>query len=165
MSVPKGSTKARRPTVLKIIRGTENVTLKNKREPASAFSVPAAPSYFTKAERTAYDRFGECLDRTRVCTKDDFAALELLATTYCEMQRLRQALRDEDPDDLTYETFNKYGAVRRIRPELSALADVDRRLLGLLGRFGLTPADRGRVDDLGVDADGKPVADPEAEFT
>jgi P27 family predicted phage terminase small subunit len=164
MAMAKGATKARKPTVLKIVGGTNNVTRQNKKEPKVHPEVPGAPEYLTKQERAAYERFAASLGDMRCTTKDDFAALEQLACTYAEMQRLRQALRDEDPNDLTYETFNKYGAVRRLRPELTALGDVDRKLLALLGRFGLTPADRSRVNDEGLDGEGSKPRSGEDEF-
>jgi len=47
-------------------------------------------------------------------------------------------------------TNSKGGKMLRARPELALLGDIDRRLLSLLARFGMTPADRSRVDDLGT---------------
>src|SRR5688572_3218304 len=93
-----------------------------------------------------------------VTAAEDAAAFELLVTTYVQHQRLAATLRAES---LTYTTVNAQGGeMIRARPEVALLADVDRRLLVLLGRFGLTPADRSKV----VSHPGNASADPDDEF-
>ncbi|EHH68391.1 hypothetical protein GMO_11610 [Gluconobacter morbifer G707] len=45
----------------------------------------------------------------------------------------------------TYVTIGKSGPMVRMRPEVAAIADANRRVAMWLARFGLTPADRSRV--------------------
>jgi P27 family predicted phage terminase small subunit len=161
MSVPKGSTKARVPTTLKEQKGSYNTTLANHREPRSKPMVPEAPKHLSKKERECWDKFSKVLDPMRVTTAEDFAALELLVVSFSQWSQLQEELRGDD--DLTYETHNKYGTMRRMKPEFQAASDLEHRMLNYLGRFGLTPADRGRVNQAPDDNEAN--RNPEDEFT
>lgn len=99
------------------------------------------------------------MQRLRITTADDAAAFELLCSSWAEAQKLREVLRREG---VTYETLKSQGTrMVRARPELTALGDIDRRVLNLLARFGLTPADRSRVSDLALP---DPTSNPDDEF-
>lgn len=166
MPTPIGSTKARVPTPLKLLKGSLNPSRENKRAPKVRARVPPAPEHLDVEERTAWQRFARILSPLKVCASEDFAALESLVTTWVQAQRLRAQLRRDaegGDKDLTYETTNAMGGeMQRIKAAVTALNEVDRRLKDWLGRFGLTPADRGRVS---ADTNGKDPKDPEAEFT
>ena len=132
------------PTALKLLNGTVNTGRQNAHEPHLPPAIPDAPAHLNAEELTAWAMFGGLLQPMRVVTQADVTALELLATTYVHRARLAQALREAS--QLVYGAKKADGSVMlRTRPELTALADVDRRLLVLLGRFGLTPADRQKV--------------------
>jgi len=168
MPVPPGSTKARVPTALKLLRGTLNKSREAKQSrspPAVTLGIPDAPDHLDEEESAAWERFARILSPLRVCAQEDFAALESLVTAWVQVQRLRAELRaDAAAGDkkLTYESVNDKGAtMQRVKPAVTALNEVDRRLKDWLGRFGLTPADRGRVS---ADTDGKKAGDREAEF-
>lgn len=174
MPRPKGSRVRGVPLELKLQRGSYNPSkdkARGVRVPRLRPHVPPPPKHFDAFHREVYVHFANDLSEMRVCTKQDWASLEVLTCTYCEMRKLRAEIMELP--SLTYEVVKevekKGGALVRyhtlaIRPEVSALNAVDTRLTGLLGRFGLTPADRGRVDDLGAkDEDGAPKA-PEEEF-
>lgn len=161
------------PLELKVQRGTVNKSRENNRPnrvPRLRPHVPPPPKHFDEFHREVYVHFANDLDEMRVCTKQDWASLEVLASTYCEMRKLRAEIMELP--SLTFEVVKeiekKDGTIIRtttlaIRPEVAALNAVDTRLTGLLGRFGLTPADRGRVDDLGAKDEGTPQ-NPEDEF-
>lgn len=167
MPVPPGSTKASVPPALKLLRGTANKSREAKKNPPKTVpKVPPPPEHLDEEERAAWAKFAAILDPLRVCSAEDAAALESLVTAWVQAQRLRAELRDDaegGDKTLTYETTNQAGAaMQRIKAALTALNEVDRRVKDWLGRFGLTPADRGRVRAAG---DGKDSSDPEAEFT
>lgn len=146
------------PTTLKLLNGTLNPTRANDREPRLAPCLPDAPAHLTEEERAAWSRLGLLLEPLRVLTSADSAAFEMLVVAYVHHQRLAQSLREAKA--LVYASKKQDGSLWiRQRPELAALADVGRRLLVLLGRFGLTPADRARLVQL--EADG---IDPLDEF-
>jgi phage terminase small subunit len=90
----------------------------------------------------------------------DFAALEQLACAYAEAQELRAFVRKHGR---TYDTINPKGStLSRPFPQVRMLRDVERQVLLLLGRFGLTPADRPGVSAAAA-APGR--RDPDNEFT
>lgn len=159
MPMPKGGTKARKPTALKLVEGTLNVTRQNKDEPKVMPKVPKAPDHLDEEEKAAWKKFGSLLGPMKVCGAGDFAALESLVTCWVHSQRLRSQLRaDYSAGDLklTYECESKNGAVvEHPKAALKILGDVDRRLKDWLGRFGLTPADRSRVSSDGADQGSK----------
>jgi len=145
------------PTNIKLLKGTLDRSRQNPKEPKVEPHIPGPPEYFSDLERRAWGRFAQQLDPLAVASDADFAALEMLVVTFCHHLRLTATLREKP---LTYATETMHGkAMLRTRPELTALGDVDRRLLVLLGRFGLTPADRARVvSEVGQGAD------PDDEF-
>lgn len=161
MPQEKGGTRSRKPTALKLLQGTLNTTRQNKAEPHGTPGIPQPPDYLCPEELLIWHRFAAILDPMRIVNREDFASFELLVATYGEMVRLRNALR-RDGYAMTYETANDktHTVMLRARPEMQLLADVDRRLVTLLARFGLTPADRSRVSSMVENG----TANPEDEF-
>lgn len=159
----------RRPTALKLLDGTINVTRQNKDEPERTFAIPDPPKHLSKEQRAAWKLFAEKISTMRITTEEDFAALEMLACRWAHYQELQAKLRTKD--GMTYETTTANGSrMIRPRPELTMLQTVEHALLGLLGRFGLTPADRQRVKTIKGTKGGKggkhgEVSAPEEEFT
>jgi phage terminase small subunit len=95
----------------------------------------------------------------------DVAMFELMVVELAMWLDLTQLTRERPVEErYAYESHNKFGTVLRVRPEVATLADCGRRLTLLLGRFGLSPADRGRVMDPGEGGSGD-AKDPDAEFT
>lgn len=158
MPVPPGSTKARRPTNLKILSGTFRPSLANKDEPKPLAEIPPAPAHLDADEQAAWKYFSEILGPFRIVTKQDEIALERLACCLVEVRRAQEVIRQRAKDgktDPTYESVGPKGTtMRRVEPIFSALAEAERRLRDWLGRFGLTPADRSRVS-TGENGNGK----------
>lgn len=150
------------PTQLKVLRGTINTTRQNWSEPALESRIPVAPGYLSELELEAWEKFAAILGPMRVVAAEDAVAFEMLAVTYAQHQRLAAALREATLLIYSPKTGDKAARMLRARPEMGMLADVDRRLLALLGRFGLTPADRQRVVGGAADPDAD---DPEDEFS
>lgn len=155
----------RKPTQLKIVKGTFQPERANEDEPAFVFAIPTPPAYLSPEEREAWDMFAKTLAGMRITTDDDRVALEMLSCTYAQYQRFQAVLRKKGD---TYETTTAAGSkMFRPRPEQVLLGDCERKLLNLLGRFGLTPADRQRVSDLAKGSGGgRGVGeDKDKEFT
>jgi P27 family predicted phage terminase small subunit len=146
------------PTVLKVLNGTAQTSRLNKAEPKLAPRIPDAPEHLAPDELAAWRYFAAILEPMGVVTHADAPALEMLAVTFAHHQRLAAQLRQ---GALVYESTKPNGDIMlRSRPELAAIGDVGRRVLVLLGRFGLTPADRAKVVSTSDDS----PADPYAEF-
>lgn len=155
----KGTTKARVPTNLKVLKGSYNSTLANKNEPPVSPKMPKTPDHLSAKQRWAWNRFAKMLDPMRIVTLEDSGALELLSIAYANYVIACDRCRNDS--DFTYETRNTYGVLRRVKPSFTVMVDASNQLLNLLGRFGLTPADRPRVS---VIKSGQGNRDPEDEF-
>jgi P27 family predicted phage terminase small subunit len=131
-------------------------------EPRPALKAPKPPADLSPGERVAWDRFCAAALKLRVISEDDWAAMEQLAFYYSEAQTLREFIRKKGR---TYNTTTYQGdTMVRPRPEVTMLREADRNMLNLLGRFGLTPADRAKVRAT-PGAQHKNNTDPDNEFT
>lgn len=152
----------RKPTHLKVVAGTAQPCRINANEPEPQRERPSPPSHLSDRGKAAWAEAVLITDRMGVLTEADPLALEDLAETLADLRAARASL--ERPLTLTvmddgvpvekefaaggeryYWTFGKSGPMRRARPELADIADASRRLTACLAKFGLNPADRGRV--------------------
>lgn len=168
MPVYKGSTRKHKPTALKILAGSFNSTREKGVPKVRSSASPKAPAYLSKSEKDAWDKFVSTLGPKgmRIITEDDWAVVEQLACVYDEMRRVRASLRARRSMTFTERKLMKNGAVIETEkpvPEIFMLKQMDLKLTGLLGRVGLTPADRGRVQDL--DAHNEGQENPDDEFS
>lgn len=148
----------RTPTALKLVKGTARKDRTNKAEPKPRRVIPSPPEHLSDRARTAWGAMSVILDRMGVLTEADAVALEDLCETYAELVEARQALRDRG--QATYEGGGeKSGTIYRSYPEVAQVADASRRLMALLTKFGMTPADRSRVSAAGEDDTSDPWAD------
>lgn len=172
MPMPIGGTRKMKPTQLKVATGSDlkHPERMNKAEPKNVTrGIPPAPPYLSEGEKDAWRKFGAVLDGAfHVLTKEDFAAFESLCCSYDEVRRLRDSLRKAEEVLCEEPKFNKagdpVGVILKARPEWALLNQADSRLMQWLGRFGLTPGDRGRVTDLDVGVAGGGKANPDREF-
>ncbi len=154
----------RKPTRLKVIDGTYNVTHdgKSRKDEPNVHPprIPDPPAHLSRDEVAAWNFFANVLDANKVVTDEDAAAFEQLAVTWAQWLHITQTLR-EMKGEYTYESVSKHGTMQRAVPEMAVLDTVDRRLSTLLAKFGLTPSDRSRVKMMKGGSGGK---DPESEF-
>jgi P27 family predicted phage terminase small subunit len=167
MSVEKGRSIKRLPTQVKRERGTlAKSPTPIRDEPAKPFAFPVEPPpEFDGYQVAAFKNFMATLPTMRITTEDDLGAFKMLCTLWGQWERYQDELREiwKTEKSHCYETFNeKGGRMIRAVPQVALAADVERRLLPLLGRFGMTPADRSRVSVIGG-AVGQ--ANPQDEFT
>lgn len=155
----------RKPTALHLISGGLRAAEKRDRadEPKTALKAPTAPKHLEPDEREAWARFAKSAMAMRVLSEHDWPALEQLACSYAEAQRLRAFLRKHGH---TYTTITTQGSkMLRTRPEAKLLRDANREMLNLLGRFGLSPSDRARVKATPGTETTKDPEDQDEEFT
>jgi P27 family predicted phage terminase small subunit len=145
----------RKPTSLKIIEGTYRPDRSSPNEPELPVERLSAPDHLT-AEATKYwPRLVDQLFNMNVLTSADAEALSSLCEALADASRARTSLSCPVLDacgrqicaggSLVYITESKNDTMVRARAEVAMIVDADRRVAMWLSRFGLTPADRGRV--------------------
>ncbi|HXC56663.1 MAG TPA: P27 family phage terminase small subunit [Rhizomicrobium sp.] len=137
----------RKPPALHAIQGTFRNHRHGKQTPMPSRACPPPPSRLTNAERVAWRQIAREADRLGVLTACDVVALEAAAGALADLREARRTLAERG-GSFTYAIPTRRGAVWRRQPEAAVIADADRRLMGWLSRFGLTPADRARVAAL-----------------
>lgn len=147
----------RKPLHLKLISGTVRPDRENPDAPTPAVGKPVMPPHLTGDARDAWTRFAALLDRMGVLSVADGMALERLCQCYAEIRAFERIIaaaggpsyQPPATDKHAHALVGPDGAaimgLVRMRPEVSALADADRRFKSWLSEFGLTPAARGKV--------------------
>lgn len=167
----------KKPTVLKLISGTAQPCRTNKSEPEAKRGIPPAPKHLSSRGLQAWPHISALLNDMGVLAISDPIGLEGLCEAYADLTAARDSLNKPltvrmlseagEMEDIEvaaggeryYWTHGKSGPMRRARPELSDIADADRRLMTWVARFGLTPADRARVSTGAAPAaDANPFA-------
>lgn len=144
---------ARKPTAVKQLAGTLQACRVNVLEPTPAKGWPPAPAYLSLREQAAWQETCQLLDAQGTLTLADAFAVEELAVLRAEVAELREDVRANG----RYYTSN--AGLEKLRPIVKLEAEKSRHLLALLSRFGLTPADRSRVNARAPDAGTNPFHD------
>ena len=129
--MPKGGHN-RKPTQLKIVQGTMRKDRSNPNAPELELVIPEPSEGLPKEAKEAYKILAVILNDMRVLTKADQGELESLALARAQIKYLSSKL------------FNKLD-INEFRKVQIALNDAIRTSAALSVRFGLSPADRGRV--------------------
>lgn len=145
----------RTPTHLKLVRGTARPDRTPASEPKPRRERPSPPSHLSDRGKAAWAEVALLTDRMGVLTEADLIALEGLAETVADLRAARASLAtpmistnakgEQTTIAKAGERYYWSGPMRRSRPELSDIADLERRLALWCSRFGLSPADRSRV--------------------
>ena len=145
------------PNKLKLLRGNPSKTPINLNEPKLKPGLPKRPTWLKGLAKRCWEDLGGTLERVRVVTHGDGAALELLSDAYLEYRTARAVVLQQG---MTYTCTTKSGeVVIKARPEVRIASDAWKRLKGILAEFGFTPSSRTRIDAL---EDSEP--DPLEEF-
>ncbi len=154
----------RTPTHLKVVAGTDRADRRHTHEPKPRVARLAPPSRLSPRAKRVWAKAAKLLHEMGVLTIADGVALEQLCNAVADLEEARASLaqsqvlvrrdpisgdyhekRIADAGSLTYITVGQSGPMIRMRPEVAAIADADRRVSMWLAKFGLTPADRSRV--------------------
>ncbi len=140
----------RLPTELKQLRGTYRPDRANPKEPKPPKQEPPMPRHLSPIGKKARRQACDLLSGMGVLTQADAFTVEALAEAYADLLTARAALAARG--GLTYETVTPTGAVMvRPAPEVSMVADADKRLRAWLTACGLTPASRSTVNAAAAD--------------
>lgn len=147
------------PEALKA-QGTLNKSRERKREKASTenrtLTFPPAPDTMSPGARHHYKYFAELAYGRKILTDSDRSALVELCETYALLLRLRFSLNQVPDEDLILTDKRGRQKEHLLLRQVRAL---QKDFIALLARFGMTPADAGRVKGItpGADpGDGKP---------
>lgn len=145
------------PTALKIVKGTDQPCRTNTAEPKPEIGIPVCPDHLPVEVKESWRAIGEMLVSTGVLAVTDGLSMEGLCCTVVELRAARTSLMVHGGGLLTYECKTEGGATMyRPYPEVTMIADLDRRFIAWLSKFGLTPADRSKVSTLVKDNNNDP---------
>ncbi len=122
----------KKPDHLKVIAGTMRKDRSNPNAPELEIAIPAPSKNLPKEAKEEYIKLSVLLNDMRVLTEADQGELESLALARAQIKHLSKKL------------FNKPD-INEFRKVQIALNDAIRTSAALSVRFGLSPADRGRV--------------------
>jgi P27 family predicted phage terminase small subunit len=143
--------KKRTPIEIHKARGTYRPARHTPPVTASSDSgVPECPAWLGDDAKAVWADLAPRLDARRILTQADSYGLQVLCTTFAEWRQLCQDLVAEGS---TYECRTEAGAVmRRPNPKMAMRADCQRRLVALLGEFGMSPAARSKAATVAAPA-------------
>lgn len=151
----------RKPTTLKVLQGTARPG-RMKNEPRPRPVMPGSPPRWLPGEaKRRWHELAPKLERLGLLTEVDGPAFAMMLLHWSIARRAAEALRRdgllaEDPD---HKVADGQPAQRK-HPLLQVLRDHSAAFKGYAAAFGLTPADRGRLDV----AAGEPDIDEYEEF-
>lgn len=149
MAGTKGNSgRPRKPTQLKILQGTYQKCRANPNELKPKTGKPKASKGLNTRVRKKYDELGYILTKMGILSEFDGPAMEILAVSLVEYEiasdwliNNSSNLRDKDKDGKFLSVYKFY----------VAWADgAFKRASSMLAKFGLTPADRSRVDVINL---------------
>ena len=132
--MPRGGSN-KKPTSLKIIEGTYRPDRANLNEPQLEPEIPAPSDSLPKEAKEEYFKLAALLNEMNVLTKADQGELESLALVRAQIKSLSKKL------------FKK-SDMAEFRKIQIALNEAIRVSSALSMKFGLSPADRGRVSTI-----------------
>jgi len=141
--------------VLQLVSPGEYASKKLAPKPVFKDLTELCPDDFSPKQRAKWEQFATSTAGMRITTKDDFDALRELSIWSCifdECVQYFEGLKKKYPKDTanniyTYSSETSSGSlIWRPRPEFSMMSEASQKCLNYYARFGLTPADRTRVN-------------------
>lgn len=142
----------RTPTQLKVVRGTARPDRANPAEPTPellTIDVAHPPRWLklSPLARRAWRDIAPLLIGMRVLTSADLVALSLLCDSLATIVVAKEHVAEHGA---TYETVGEGGArMVRKHPAVEIHAEASRFAKVMLGEFGMTPASRSKVSQVG----------------
>ena len=147
------------PTSLKVIRGTDRADRRRREAKVAQWDVKRAPRGMSEAGRRIWHEIAPMLQSAGLLYAPDHIALRLICENYAQW--------------IEYSTKSREGILVRaanntpmLSPYFVAAQQAQNQLYRLLSSFGMTPADRSRID-AGISSIGKgaPAAPPSSSIS
>jgi P27 family predicted phage terminase small subunit len=132
---------AKKPDELKRLAGTLQNCRVNQNAPQPSYGFPLMPKHLGPEEKRAWDQACELLNGMGVLTIADAFAVEELAVCKAELLVLRRDILANG----RYYTSPDSG-LEKTRPQVRMEQEKARHFISLLGKFGLTPESRSKVN-------------------
>ncbi len=155
-----------KPVALHILKGTyrkDRHGAKRTAEPLGDGSLPPPPADLTDDELAAWERLApDCI--YKIHTKADVHAFQVFVQLWAQHQASYLHIEKHGISDLTETKDGR--TVKQLSSEARMWMDLNGKLLSYFARFGLTPADRARVQVLekGGKNGKQEEANPDDEF-
>ena len=148
------------PTKVKKLKGNPGKRkTKTDNEPSSGnFEIKRTPAHLSLIGKQAFKDLVKLVgpEGMKILDNADSMAIEILAETYSEWRELHEEVLKLG---MTQEVKTKQGGVMiRQNPAVGMRADAARRLVAMMGEFGLTPSSRSKLIAGDPDA-GDPLAE------
>lgn len=133
--------RAKKPTLLKAIEGTQRKSRANPNEPVASSIPPVAPEYLSTEAAEKFSQLLVILDEMGLASRDNTDALAMLSATLADVESDTVLLDSVG----AYYMPNEDAGVIRPHPAVIRLNNNRQRAQALLSEFGLTPAARAKV--------------------
>lgn len=151
-----GGGRKAKPRHLHVVQGTFRQDRHGAEAPPQTRALPVAPAHLHERAKELFADLVRIVDGMGMATADHVHNLGMAATSLWEWERHEDVLESLG---WTYTTVNNAGSTMfRARPEVAMRDRAMRRAESLLARFGLSPADVGKVA-----ASAPPPANPFAD--
>lgn len=128
------------PTALKIMQGNPGKRALPKDEPKPTEIEPTRPGKLSERAHAEWDRLAPILQRMRVLTEADGAALGMLCADIAELEEITAEI------EKTGKVIkNKRSGAIRLNPLIALQSQLNQRVTTGLREFGLSPASRTKV--------------------
>lgn len=129
----------RKPTALKLVKGTAQPCRMNPNEPQPDITIPEAPHHLSKYARAEWNRMAPLLEAMGLISEEDRSAFAMYCQHYGRHVKAEYMIR-------------KHGEIEKTTngniiqsPWVSISNTASREAHKLLSAFGMTPADRSKV--------------------
>lgn len=145
----------RKPTTLKKLGGTLQLSRENALEPIPEIALGVPPNWLSATAREYWNEIGGLLLQMKLVSYGDTAALMLLTDVLGEWCAVRKVIHKKGR---VYQVISEGGMLYKARPEVAMESDLWRRAHRMLVEFGLTPAARSKVSALGTTEEKDPLS-------
>jgi len=130
----------RKPTRLKVVQGTARADRTNPKEPKPEIEIPSCPVGLSPSAKAEWRRVAPLLEDQGLLAKVDRAALAAYCELYARWIKSLKMIQEKS------EVITTPNGSLQVSPWVSIARSAEKELRTYAGLFGMTPADRGKVN-------------------
>jgi P27 family predicted phage terminase small subunit len=135
------------PTNILKLKGSDKkdpARMKDRNPPEPKKGIPKPPQWLNPNAKKAFRELAKITDGMNVLTMADSATLALICDAYADYLDAKKLV---DTDGLVYTVTNREGqTMMKANPAATIKADAWRRVMAGLGKFGLSPVEREKIN-------------------